>query len=175
MAWRFFFWFEGNYTHLKLLISAACLIPCCASSSVIPVTGDIWAENGVAEWQLSMWTQRARWECNLIYGLSWLDHRIPLLFFPILMYTLPFISWCGSTACCFMVTAEARAAPCVCKPSLRAATPEKGMAPTVDRGGVTCLQLICCTHIKDWNTCLFILGNFLCLKYFGKKPKPLSE
>lgn len=89
--------------------------------------------------------------------------------------TLLFISWCGSTACCSVVTAGARAAPRVCKPSLQAATPEKVIAPTVGKRGMTCLHLICCTHIRGWNSCLFIPGNFICLKYFGKKPKPLSE
>lgn len=56
-----------------------------------------------------------------------------------------------------------------------AAAPEKVIAPTVGKGGVTCLQLICCAHIKGWNSCLFILGNFLCLRNFGKKPEHLSE
>lgn len=74
-----------------------------------------------------------------------------------------------------VVTAGTRAAPRVCKPSLQAATLEKGIAPTVGKGEVVCLQFICCTHIKGWNTCLFILGNFMCLMYFEKKPKPLSE
>lgn len=102
----------------------------------------------------------------------------PPFFFFLSYYILTFLSadveaW--FPLCCFVVTARARAAPRVCKPSLQATTPEKDIAPTVGKGGVTSLQFICCTHIKGWNTCLFVLENFMCLKHFRKKPKPLSE
>lgn len=47
-----------------------------------------------------------------------------------------------------VVTAGARAAPRVGKLCLQTATLEKGSAPTVGKGEVVCLQLICCTRIK---------------------------